>query len=266
MENSEKEFDIEEILERNKKWRERDWYWLLGILIAIIILLIASIYGKSKGWETNFSIISSAVSIALALVAIFIALKQDGNNQITNRNINVALARMEEKLNNVGNKVSEFSVEEIRKMIIANFNKTSQLIEDTLEESLEEEESLSKDDVIDLIKTQFQEFGNSLNDVIKPNNVKKEKIVFYGPGADEKLSEHIMEIFKKNKNRTMSARSIRTKLNTHYSIYDTENRLNHILNQLVKEGRIKKIKDPYGNNKNIKDHILFKIGYVYEEK
>lgn len=66
-----------------KKWTNRDWFWLLFVLIGIIILLIATIFAKNIKVETNFSIISSAVSIALALVAIFFAFKQDTDNKQT---------------------------------------------------------------------------------------------------------------------------------------------------------------------------------------
>lgn len=62
-------------------WRNRDWIWVVGLLICIIILLIATIFAKNKQVEINFSIIPSAVSIALALVAIFIALSQSKENQ-----------------------------------------------------------------------------------------------------------------------------------------------------------------------------------------
>ena len=71
--------------EINKKWRDRDWIWTIGVLIAIIIFIIAN--KASKNLENNFSIISSAVSIALALIAIFYSSKQDGENKRSSENI-----------------------------------------------------------------------------------------------------------------------------------------------------------------------------------
>lgn len=71
--------------EINEKWRNRDWIWTIGVLIAIIILIVANKAGENL--ENNFSIISSAVSIALALIAIFYSSKQDNENKRSNENI-----------------------------------------------------------------------------------------------------------------------------------------------------------------------------------
>lgn len=88
-----------------KNWTNRDWIWLLGVLISVIILLIAGFYNSDKV-ELNFSIISSAVSIALALVAISIALSQSKDNQELTSTLKETMAVMHEKLNNVGEKVN----------------------------------------------------------------------------------------------------------------------------------------------------------------
>lgn len=89
-----------------KNWTNRDWVWLLGILISLIILLIAGFYNSDK-IELNFSIISSAVSIVLAIVAISIALSQSKDNQELSSNLKETMAVMHEKLNNVGDKVNQ---------------------------------------------------------------------------------------------------------------------------------------------------------------
>lgn len=62
-----------------KNWTNRDWVWLLGFLIFIIMLLLANYYLE---WETNLSIIANATSIALAVIAIFLSLKQDSDSKI----------------------------------------------------------------------------------------------------------------------------------------------------------------------------------------
>lgn len=89
-----------------KNWTDRDWKWLVGILISVIILLVASIFAKNKNIELNFSIISSAVSIALALIAIFIAINQERDNKELSYKLNVTMTKIEENLKNVDNKVS----------------------------------------------------------------------------------------------------------------------------------------------------------------
>ncbi|KGR74883.1 hypothetical protein [Ureibacillus sinduriensis] len=63
-----------------KNWTNRDWFWLSSYFIFIVILLLANFYLE---WETNLSIISSATSIALAILAIFLSLKQDSENKIS---------------------------------------------------------------------------------------------------------------------------------------------------------------------------------------
>lgn len=91
---------------KDKKWGNREWIWLVGILITLIILLIAGFY-NSKAIELNFSIISSAVSIALALVATFIALKQDSDNQRVNDRLSHLLNEISVNVRNVDAKVDK---------------------------------------------------------------------------------------------------------------------------------------------------------------
>ena len=62
-----------------KNWNTRDWFWLSSYFIVIIGLLLANFYWE---WETNLSIISSAASIALAIIAIFLSLKQDSDSKV----------------------------------------------------------------------------------------------------------------------------------------------------------------------------------------
>lgn len=60
------------------KWTNKDWKWLTGILIAIIILAFSL---WLVDFTVSFGIISSSVSIALAIVAISMSLQQNKDNQ-----------------------------------------------------------------------------------------------------------------------------------------------------------------------------------------
>lgn len=73
-----------EVVQMFKNWNNRDWFWLTGALIFIIILLLANYY---LDWKTDFSIIASATSIALAIMAIFLSLKQDSDSKSTSESM-----------------------------------------------------------------------------------------------------------------------------------------------------------------------------------
>lgn len=62
------------------KWRTQDWLWLTGFLLLIIIISFSLWLGN---YTINFSIISSSVSIALAVIAIFMAMEQNKDNKYT---------------------------------------------------------------------------------------------------------------------------------------------------------------------------------------
>ncbi|MBK5459237.1 hypothetical protein [Peribacillus sp. TH27] len=243
------------IKQDEKRWREQDWYWLLGILIGIIILLIASIFAKSAKIELNFSIISSAVSIALALVAIFIALKQDSENQKTNRNMNEALVRMDGKLSNVGEKVSEISIEEIRKILDARIQSTS----DSIQETLSEEEGLSKDEVITIIKEEFSNFSASIGNLAKSKPEKDlMKSVSNYLHMQEKIKQSLINIFYgKYLGTELSLIEVKHILFTEYNTSSQLSIIRRILESLVSENKLEQLMIEMPDEKK-KYHIRYK--------
>ncbi|OPA39692.1 hypothetical protein BHL07_14540 [Bacillus cereus] len=100
-----------------KNWTDKDWKWLVGILIGIIIVILSLWFAKTQGMETNFAIMSSAVSIALGSVAIFIALKQDSDSQRLNQQMQNTLKTMEYKIDNVNHNVKKLDVEKLESVI-----------------------------------------------------------------------------------------------------------------------------------------------------
>lgn len=68
--------DDEEQNRVQTKWRDRDWKWVIGILIAVIILLLTFWLGNNQEVGGYFSFGANSVSISLGLVAIFYAFNQ----------------------------------------------------------------------------------------------------------------------------------------------------------------------------------------------
>lgn len=154
-------------------WRTQDWIWLVGVLIAIMILMIADFYNSEK-IEFNFSIISSAVSIALGLVAIFIALKQDSDNQSVNHTVNGKLEKIANDLKNVDDKVDN-----VISNILTNVAKTAENF--SPDGIVEEKESYTQQDLERIINHYTNQIEETLNTVVsnKQSDVSANKITIY---------------------------------------------------------------------------------------
>jgi len=164
-----------------KNWTNRDWLWLLGVLISIIILLISSIFAKSKNIELNFSIVSSAVSIALALVAIFIALSQSRENQELSTSLKVTMSIMNEKLNSVDEKVNKIDPDVLVKVY-------RQKIDDVITEvgkSIKSSSEISPEEIEEKYRLEFNLAELELEDILQDMNYinpKKSLVSFYQIG------------------------------------------------------------------------------------
>ncbi|WP_088227775.1 hypothetical protein [Desulfosporosinus sp. FKB] len=120
-----------------KEWRTRDWKWLIGILVGIIVLILAGWIMKIPDVGTYLSILGTGVSIALALIAIYISLSQNNNSEILNVNTTNLLARIDEKVGNVNEKVTSINPKEIATLVQTNVNATLDDFSDTLFSKLE---------------------------------------------------------------------------------------------------------------------------------
>jgi len=97
-----------------KNWSNRDWIWLMSILIFIIIFV-------STGWiinlsdsETVVSFISFAatgISIALAIVAMAIAISQNNSSQNINAQITNTLTKIDTKVSGLSENFSSLITE-----------------------------------------------------------------------------------------------------------------------------------------------------------
>jgi hypothetical protein len=169
------------------KWGNRDWYWLVSILISIIILIVSS---KGSGLEVNFSIISSAASMALALVAIFFSFKQDTENQRTTSRLHETITRMDEKLNNVGEKVNQFDSNRIIAMLESS--RTTALSE--IDSDISNNSQLSGDEVKELLKNKIDKTYEDLNKVIHKQNFRERNRYLYKRNNPSKSISEGIEI------------------------------------------------------------------------
>ncbi|MED1559307.1 hypothetical protein [Bacillus paramycoides] len=177
----------------NKNWGNRDWIWLVGILIMIIILLIAGFY-NSKVIELNFSIISSAVSIALALVAIFFAFKQDSDNQrVTSEMANI-LTKIESKVNSMDGKIDNLDPNLITRPVQEKLIKE---IHEIINSHQEGENNEKIAEIVKAVNENFNEINNDLQlyyDTDTPNKLDKYKILISVPNDEAVVNKFVYEL------------------------------------------------------------------------
>lgn len=178
-----------------KNWTNRDWFWLLGVLIGIIVLLVATIFARSKNIEVNFGIISSAVSIALALLAIFIAWKQDSDNQIVTRETSNLLTKITSKIDNMDSKLDKLDPNAVTAPAETQLlNDISEIIKN----KKEDEQMISE--INHTIKRNFNDINNKLKLYYdKDAEVKRQKMHNYKllfkvpPESEQFLSNFIVK-------------------------------------------------------------------------
>ncbi|PFO09261.1 hypothetical protein FC694_12185 [Bacillus wiedmannii] len=168
----------------NKKWTNRDWIWLVAILIIINIILVANVYDYAH-IEANFSIISSAVSIALALVAIFIALKQDSDNQQVNNQLSHLLSEISANVRNVDAKLDLSSVGE----------KTVE----AYSEGIEKQDTYTKEEVDKIINDVSKDITSDINDLLnKENSIETINSYYDSKGKRRLVGGSLNNIIKNN--------------------------------------------------------------------
>lgn len=172
-----------------QKWTAKDSKWLFGILIGIIILLIASIFAKDKNIELNFSIISSAVSIALALVAIVFAWKQDSENQFVTRETSNLLTIITSKIENMDSKIDKLDPNSVTAPA------ETQLLNDInaiIKGNKREEDKIKE--INETIKKNFNEINTKLNVYYDKNKLHNYKVLIELPSkSDEKIPDFMVD-------------------------------------------------------------------------
>lgn len=86
-------------------WGRRDWIWLVSILIAIIILILSLLLLKVDSVGGYISVASTSLSIALALIAIFISLVQSAESRRLNQMTTVLMYQITMSINSINEKM-----------------------------------------------------------------------------------------------------------------------------------------------------------------
>ena len=192
-----------------KNWSNRDWFWLSGCLFFIIVLLLANYY---LGWETNLSIIANATSIALAIIAIFLSLKQDSDSKIISDSMQKDIQSLHKEF--------------LRKQ--SGYNKILDEVQETVGENVEieegndEQKSYSYDELIkygerikqETIETFRTEITEKLENELKENLIKYnsknnssllENTIFLNNLDTQKYlrNRNIKKIIQQNKDKTI---------------------------------------------------------------
>jgi hypothetical protein len=147
-----------------EKWTSKDWKWTIGILIGIIILIISLWIGDNKV-SVNVSIASSGFSIALALVAIFISLKQDSDTGRLNNQMNSTLSRMDGKLDTVEQKVNQIDLGLIKEVLQQKLDENFTLVKNEVDS-----EKFTTEEINDLLDKQKEEMNKDINNFLRDIN------------------------------------------------------------------------------------------------
>jgi translation elongation factor EF-1beta len=151
--------------------------WIIGILIGVIvellliIIFISSFKLSNDSNITNLiSISSGLISIALAIVAIWITLKQEVNSNIINASTRGVLDKISDKINKIDTNVSSINMESIEKIIISMFDKLSEDISKKLEEDKANENPISFEKASELVKQSIDKTKEEAKDTLSSLN------------------------------------------------------------------------------------------------
>lgn len=153
---------------QNKKfeWTSRDWAWVVGILLAVIIFILSFRLGDNLEVVNLFSFISSSVSISLALVAIYIALVQSKDNNELSEHLNTTMTLINEKLTSVDEKVNKIDPDVLSKVVR---NKLDEFKEE-ITQSIQKDGEISPEEIeikylekINLMEDEIEEIVNAYN-------------------------------------------------------------------------------------------------------
>lgn len=226
-----------ENFEEKSNWTDKDWKWLIGILIGVIILILSLWFAGNKGIEANFAIMSSAVSIALGLIAIYIALKQDSDSQRLNQQMQMTLKAMENKIDKVDQKVNKLDGLDVEKSIEENLNPIIERLTTTLQEKSGD---ISKRDIQQVFEETVPYVAKSvsveLNERMNTDKNARE-LIYY---QQKKLENTIMKILKNNPDG-LTYKEIQDIVLERYSNYHSENAILNCLDFLLENGEAQRV-------------------------
>lgn len=198
------------------EWRKQDYFWLIGILIFVIIL-IATIRLKDNSEITNMiSLIASGVSIALAIVAIWWGqVNNDGANRVY-QSIENKLNRVSKKTEDIVNVLSVIS--EMREAVLNDVG----VSEDTKAHVNKIMDSAIYQ--IDNLDTMSQNYQEIFTECEFKNLIEECEKLIENPQI-ELFGDQYIEIMKKYQ----YIRQKQTNINLTFSLYKKINQLNEIV-------------------------------------
>lgn len=142
----------------SNNWRIRDWVWVTGILVVIIIVLLTKQFGENDKIGGYVSFGSSAVSIALALVAIGYAIYQSLDSSQQNSILRKTLEEIKIEITKVSHAKSQLAVlqSESEEQAQVKLKGIEELIKSVEENKPDKSEDYLK--VIDDLKKQIEGF------------------------------------------------------------------------------------------------------------
>lgn len=197
------------------EWRKQDWVWLL----VFLVYAQAFMYIYQELIMTVISYVSTFVSISLAGVAMFISLKQINQNDSLVGEMHRTLGSMNERLNQVDTKVSNFDPSVIKKDIELDANKIKQELIHELKNSFDETSTNDLEEVLDKVYSEIDKKIDELNVRIQSSveerlNYDKKEILNLKPA-----SMLIRELIFERGNEAFTAKEIREKVpKVHYGV------------------------------------------------
>ncbi|MEB8690424.1 hypothetical protein P4H09_16055 [Bacillus cereus] len=204
-----------------KNWSNRDWVWTVSLLILIIIVIIADFF-NFPNIEANFNIIASAVSIALAIVAISFAFKQDSDNKRDSARMVDLLNGIHVDVKDVGSKLDPKEID----------NLTNESVKDATE-TFEEKEFYSKVEVDKMISEVRKNINANINDHLAQR--KEENIFNSSDNSGKLISKKMLFIIRRTirENYVKSNAEIIKILNENYGIHANEQVIDKVRNDMM---------------------------------
>jgi hypothetical protein len=183
-----------------KNWTNRDWFWITGILITIIITCFAFFLSENDRVVEIFSFLASGVSIALAFVAIYVSSNQNKESQSLSQSMSDTLARMSERVNSVNEKVDKIDPMSVSRILEGGFKDLKQ----DLKENIPEVGKVSQEELINKFQEKIDLLQSEMNYQIE-NEMRSEKDIetLATKIRIEVLADHIGKIFANGKMYTI---------------------------------------------------------------
>ncbi|WP_281216186.1 hypothetical protein [Lysinibacillus capsici] len=164
-----------------KNWTNRDWFWFTGILSASIFGVVTFRLSDNLEVINLFSFISSSISIALAIIAIYIALKQDRDSRSISKETSILLNAITGKIEGMDSKIDKLDPRTVTEPV-------EDQLKDEIEKIINSVDTQVNPKIIDEINSMINEKFNSINQNLdsyydkKPSNrVKKYYIKIHVP-------------------------------------------------------------------------------------